>query len=331
LNILVTGGLGFIGSNFILNSINDYDKITNIDSMSYGSNIENLRAIEGNKRYTFVKGDIADKEKTLRYTKEVNAIINFAAETHVDRSIADPAPFVHSNILGTYTLLEAARLNDVEKFVQVSTDEVYGSAEMDERPFKEDDRLNPSNPYSATKAAAEFLVLAYHKTYGIRTIVTRCTNNFGPFQYPEKLIPKTIIRAVKGLKIPVYSKGEQVRSWIYVLDHVNALKLVLNKGRSGEVYNITAWNEKRNRDVVSRILSLLGFADDIIEYVEDRPGHDFRYSVDPSKIQNELSWAPKYKFEEALRETVEWYLKNRDWWEPLVDERTLHPTPWKLR
>jgi len=331
LNILVTGGLGFIGSNFILNSINDYDKITNIDNMSYGSNIENLRSIEGNKRYTFVKGDIADKEKTLECTKEVDAVINFAAETHVDRSIADPAPFVHSNVLGTYTLLEAARLNDVEKFVQVSTDEVYGSAEMDESPFKEDDRLNPSNPYSATKAAAEFLVLAYHKTYGIKTIVTRCTNNFGPFQYPEKLIPKTIIRAVKGLKVPVYGKGEQVRSWMYVLDHVNALKLVLNKGRSGEVYNITAWNEKRNRDVVSSILSLLGLADDIIEYVEDRPGHDFRYSVDSSKIQNELSWVPKYKFEEALRETVEWYLKNRDWWEPLVDERTLHPTPWKLR
>ncbi len=332
MKLLVTGGMGFIGSNFIRYSINNsrYEKIINIDNLSYGSNLTNLKELEKNDRYNFIKGSIADFSLVNKYAQEVNTIVNFAAESHVDRSIANPDPFIESNIVGTYKLLEAARINDVDGFLQVSTDEIYGEAES-EKSFKETDLLGPSNPYSATKAAAEHLVSAYQKTYGLKCIITRCTNNFGPYQFPEKLIPKTIIRALKGLKVPLYAGGSQIRSWIYVLDHVEALNLILSKGRAGEIYNVTAWNEMTNRDVVTKVLTMMGKSTDIIENVEDRPGHDKRYSVDASKIQEQLGWKPRYRFEEALQETVNWYIKNQWWWEPLADERTLHPTPWKLK
>jgi dTDP-glucose 4,6-dehydratase len=328
--LLVTGGLGFIGSNFIRNSIRRYDKIFNVDNLSYGSNPANLEGLGNQGTYTFVKGDIAKKEPAGRLAEDVDAIVNFAAESHVDRSIANPAPFVRSNVTGTYRLLEAARKNDVGAFLHISTDEVYGTAEAG-KSYTETDALKPSNPYSATKASAEHLVQAYYRTYGLNCIITRCTNNFGPYQFPEKLIPKTIIRALKGLKVPLYGNGEQVRSWIHVFDHVEALNLALAKGKAGEVYNVTAWNEKTNAEVVGNVLSALGKGGELIEQVEDRPGHDVRYSVDASKIQKELGWRPKYQFPQAIRDTVDWYVANREWWEPLADARTLHAAPWKLK
>lgn len=332
MRLLVTGGLGFIGSNFIRHAINNnaYEKIINIDNLSFGSNLANLKDLEKDKRYDFVKGNIADFSLVNQHANEVNAIVNFAAESHVDRSIANPEPFVESNVVGTYKLLEAARINDVDVFLQVSTDEIYGEAEYD-KSFKEIDLLRPSNPYSATKASAEHLVSAYQRTYGLKCIITRCTNNFGPYQFPEKLIPKTIIRTLKGVKVPLYAGGAQIRSWIYVIDHVEALDLVLAKGKMGEIYNITAWNEMTNREIVTKVLHIMGKGEDMIETVEDRPGHDKRYSIDASKIEKQLGWKPRHSFDEALQETVNWYIKNQWWWEPLADEKALHPTPWKLR
>ena len=330
MKILVTGGLGFIGSNFIRYIINNdkYDKIINIDKLSYGSNPSNLKDITDDK-YSLIIGDIADSELVSRYMKDINVIINFAAESHVDRSIANPDPFINSNIIGCYKLLEEARKNNIKLFMHISTDEVYGDA-YDRDAFKEEDRLNPSSPYSASKAAAEHLVSSYARTYGLKTMIVRCTNNFGPYQFPEKLIPKTIIRALKGLKIPLYAGGYQRRSWIYVLDFCNAIDFLLDKGKINEVYNVTAYNELTNRDVVMKILSMLNKDDSMIEEVEDRPGHDKRYAVDASKI-SALGWKPRYKFDEALEETVNWYIKNRWWWEPLINEQVLHPTPWKLK
>ena len=246
MRLLITGGMGFIGSNFIRNSIRLYDKMVNVDNLSYGSNPSNLEDLNGDGAYVFVWDNIAEKEVVDRWTREIDAIVNFAAESHVDRSVADPGPFVRSNVLGTYKLLEAARRNDVGTFLYISTDEAYGTAEAGES-FVETDALSPSNPSSATKTSAEHLVQTYHKTYGLKCIVTKCANNFWPYQYPEKLIPKTIIRASKGLKVPLYGNGEQVRSWIHVLDHVEALNLVLKKERAGEVYNVTSWNEKNEQ------------------------------------------------------------------------------------
>ena len=245
-----------------------------------------------------------------------------------DRSIANPRPFIETNVLGTYTILEAARKMD-KMFIHVSTDEIYGDAE-NQKPFTESDILKPSNPYSATKASADMLVEAYHRTYGIKCITTRCTNNFGQYQFPEKLIPKTIIRASRDLKIPLYDGGYQIRSWIYVLDHVQAIESLLTKGKSGEVYNITAWNEITNKTIVEKILKLMQKPLDLIEKVDDRPGHDKRYSIDASKIQKATGWKPKYEFDQALQETVEWYQNNPQWWESLADEKTLHPQPWTL-
>jgi dTDP-glucose 4,6-dehydratase len=255
--------------------------------------------------------------------------VNIAAETHVDRSIASPEEFLRSNTIGVFNLLEAIRkINREARFIQVSTDEVYG--DILEGSFKESDRLMPSNPYSASKAAADMFCLAYHRTYDLDIIVTRCTNNFGPYQFPEKLIPKTIIRASLNLKVPVYGSGRNVRDWIYVLDHCNALMKVLFHGKSGEMYNISARNELQNIEVVKKILEIMGKPEDLIEFVDDRPGHDMRYSLDSSKIRSELRWAPKYSFEEALGRTVDWYLNNEEWWRPLATEKMLHPTPWKL-
>jgi len=330
MKVLVCGGAGFIGSAFIRNYLknNPNDSITNIDNLTIGSNLKNLDDIKDNSNYNFEKQDIKNQEKINELAKNVDAIVNFAAESHVDRSIANPLPFIETNILGTYSILEAARKND-KLFIHVSTDEIYGDA-IGADSYDENANLKPSNPYSATKASADHLVFAYTRTYGIKAITTRCTNNFGPYQFPEKLIPKTIIRAIKDLKIPLYGDGMQIRSWIYVLDHVQAIENLISNGKSGEVYNITAWNEITNKTIVEKILNILGKPSNLIEYVGDRPGHDRRYSIDASKIQKQTGWKPKYDFEQALKETVEWYTKNQKWWEPLVDEKTIHPQPWTL-
>jgi len=330
MNLLVCGGAGFIGSNFIRNYLKNHpdDIITNLDNLTIGSNIKNLDGVKTNPNYKFIKEDIKNQQKINEISKDVDVIVNFAAESHVDRSIANPKPFIETNIVGTYSLLESARKND-KLFIHVSTDEIYGDAENKDS-FSENDTLNPSNPYSATKAAADHLVAAYHKTYGLKCITTRCTNNFGPYQYPEKLIPKTIIRAQKDLKVPLYGDGLQIRSWIYVLDHVEAIESLITKGKSGQVYNITAWNEISNKNLVEKILELLSKPNNLIEYVGDRPGHDKRYSIDATKIQKETGWKPKYEFEDALKQTIQWYVDNKSWWESLIDEKTLHPQPWTL-
>jgi len=330
MKILVCGGAGFIGSAFIRNHLknNPSDSITNIDNLTIGSNPKNLDDVKDNSNYNFEKQDIKNQDKINEFAKNSDVIVNFAAESHVDRSIANPLPFIETNILGTYSILEAARKND-KLFIHVSTDEIYGDATGADS-FDENANLKPSNPYSATKASADHLVFAYTRTYGIKAITTRCTNNFGPYQFPEKLIPKTIIRAIKDLKIPLYGDGMQIRSWIYVLDHVQAIEHLITKGKTGEVYNITAWNEITNKTIVKKILNILGKPSDLIEYVGDRPGHDRRYSIDASKIQKETGWKPKYEFDHALKETVDWYTKNQQWWEPLVDEKTIHPQPWTL-
>jgi len=330
MKVLVCGGAGFIGSAFIRNYLknNPNNSITNIDNLTIGSNLKNLDDVKNNPNYTFEKEDIKNQDKINEFAKNSDVIVNFAAESHVDRSIANPLPFIETNILGTYSILEAARKND-KLFIHVSTDEIYGDA-TGTNSFDEDANLKPSNPYSATKASADHLVFAYTRTYGIKAITTRCTNNFGPYQFPEKLIPKTIIRAIKDLKIPLYGDGMQIRSWIYVLDHVQAIENLISNGKTGEVYNITAWNEITNKTIVEKILNLLGKPTNLIEYVGDRPGHDRRYSIDASKIQKQTGWKPKYEFEQALKETVDWYINNQQWWEPLVDEKTIHPQPWTL-
>ncbi len=330
MKILVCGGAGFIGSTFIKNYLknNPNHTITNLDNLTIGSNLKNLKSIENNPNYSFVKNDIKNEKIIEEISKDKDIIINFAAESHVDRSIANPKPFIETNILGTYSLLEAVRKYD-KLFIHVSTDEVYGDAQGNES-FTEERNLNPSNPYSATKASADLLVSAYERTYGIKAITTRCTNNFGPYQFPEKLVPKTIIRLIKNLKVPLYGDGSQIRSWIYVSDHVSGIESIILKGKFGQVYNITAYEEITNKTIVEKILKNLGKSNDMIEYVGDRPGHDKRYSIDCSKIENDLKWKPKYKFDDALKETVRWYVENQSWWESLVNNETLHSQPWTI-
>ena len=325
MKILVTGGLGFIGGNFVRNMANKADIVV-VDALKYGSNENNLKDSD----YKFVKGDICDYDLMAKLVKEADGIVNFAAETHVDRSISNPYTFIESNVIGAYTILEAMRkVNPEAKLVHISTDEVYG--DIEKGSFKEKDRLKPSSPYSASKASADMLVLAYVRTYGLKAMITRCTNNYGPYQFPEKFIPKAIIRASMNMKIPVYGTGKNVRDWIYVKDHCEAISLVLGKGEKGEIYNISSGEEKTNFEVVREILRIMDKnEDDLIEFVEDRPGHDIRYSLDSSKIR-ELGGVPKHRFKEGLKETVEGYLSNEWWWKPLVDEKTLHPTPWKLK
>ena len=330
MKFLVCGGMGFIGSTFIRNhqKKNPNDQIINIDSLTTGSNIKNLEELD-KTHYQFIQDDIKNFETIEKFASDVDIIVNFAAETHVDRSISNPKQFLETNILGTHSLLESAKKYE-KLFIHISTDELYGDAENQES-FTEKSILKPSNPYSATKAAADHLVGAFAKTYGTKCIITRCTNNFGPYQFPEKLIPKTIIRAQKDLKVPLYGDGNQIRSWIYALDHVEAIESLIKNGQHGQTYNITAWNEISNKIIVEKILSLMGKTNQLIEYVGDRPGHDKRYSIDASKIQNELGWKPQFDFDHALKETVSWYLENNEWWEPLADEKTLHPQPWTLK
>lgn len=329
--ILVTGGMGFIGSNFIryLFSTRDkFKKVINLDKLSLGSNEDNLKNLEDSERYVSYKDSITNRGVLSNIIPKVDAMVNFAAETHVDRSISDPEPFLESNTRGVFSILESIRENNENtRFVQVSTDEVYG--DIMEGSFTEESKLEPSNPYSATKAAADMLVLSYCRTYGIDASITRCTNNFGPYQFPEKLIPKTIIRGINDLKIPVYGTGENIRDWLYVRDHCSAIEKVLDSGEKGEIYNISSGYEIQNIELVEEILDRIGKDESLIEFVEDRPGHDYRYSLDSTKLREGLSWKPKHSFEEALQETIDWYLENKSWWEPLADEEILSPRPWE--
>lgn len=332
MKLLITGGLGFIGSNFIRQTLSNHPnhEIINIDKIGIGANPENLNNLDNRVGYHFIQGDISNIKSVYGAISEADAVINFAAETHVDRSIADPNPFMQSNFIGTFNLLEAERkLNRSIRHIQISTDEIYG--DINQGSFKEEDRLNPSNPYSASKAAADMLCQAYHRTYELDTIITRCTNNFGPHQFPEKLIPKTIIRAKKNLAIPIYGTGENIRDWIYVKDHCEAIDLTLRKGKPGAIYNISSGNEFSVKKIVEKILDALDKPRALITHVEDRPGHDIRYSLDSSKIRNELGWEPKHSFDSALQKTVEWYLNNESWWKPIANDQILHPTPWKLK
>jgi dTDP-glucose 4,6-dehydratase len=330
MRFLVTGGLGFIGSNFVRHVLSTRKdaKVVNLDNMSVGSNPANLKDIKKGRRYRFVKGDIIDPKLTFKLVKDADVVVNFAAETHVDRSISNPEPFFRSNTFGALNLLEQVRRSEGARFVQISTDEVYGA--IAKGSFKESDPMSPSSPYSASKAAADTLVLAHGRTYGMDAIVTRCTNNFGPYQHPEKFIPKAIIRAQLNLPIPIYGTGRNVRDWIHVLDNCEAVGMLIKKGKRGEAYNISAGNELENRDVAKRILKSMGKSEDLIKFVKDRPGHDFRYSLDSAKTRK-LGWKPRHSFRAALEQTVNWYTQNKWWWKPMATKRMLHPTPWELR
>jgi dTDP-glucose 4,6-dehydratase len=332
LRLLVTGGMGFIGSNFIRYVVSAGEPVTvlNLDKLGYGSNLSNLKDFENSEAYKFVEGNITDTGLVARLCKDVDAVVNFAAETHVDRSISTPNAFFENNTTGVLSLLEACRRADTT-FAQISTDEVYGSAQPD-LASKETDKLDPTSPYSASKAAADMLVQAYNRTYGLRTHVTRCTNNFGPYQFPEKFIPKTIIAAFLGRRVPLYGSGRQIRDWIHVNDHCEAIYTILHEGEAGAIYNISAGNQIENLQVVSSILKLLGRGQSLIQHVEDRPGHDFRYALDSGFIRTQLGWKPKHTFQSALRDTVDWYVKNESWWKPLVaDPKILSSAPWKER
>jgi dTDP-glucose 4,6-dehydratase len=312
--ILVTGGAGFIGANFVrymLNSYLDYE-IINLDALTYCGNLENLSGIEDNPNYNFIKGNINDKKLIHEIVSDVDYIINFAAESHVDRSIENPEIFIKSNILGTQVLLDAAKGYGVKKFLQISTDEVYGSLGEDGY-FKEDTLLAANSPYSASKAGADLMVRAYHETFGLPMNITRCSNNYGPYQFPEKLIPLIISNALEDKELPVYGDGLNVRDWLHVYDHCTAIDLVLHKGNLGEVYNIGGNNEKTNIEIVKLIIKNLDKPESLIKYVKDRLGHDRRYAIDSSKIQTELGWMPKYTFETGISETIQWYLDNLDW------------------
>lgn len=320
-NILVTGGAGFIGSNFINHILDERDdyNIVNLDKLTYAGNLENLKSSEGKKNYHFIKGDITNPG-IVSYVFEkfdIKYVINFAAESHVDRSILGSGIFYTTNVIGTNVLLETSRRFGVEKFLQVSTDEVYGSLGSDGL-FTERTPLSANSPYSSSKAGADMMVQAFYHTYGMPVVITRCSNNYGPFQFPEKLIPLMIINALGGKKLPVYGDGLNVRDWIYVIDHNKAIDLVFEKGRDGQVYNIGASNEMPNIEIVKLILKHLGKSEDLIEFVKDRPGHDRRYAIDSSKIQSELDWRPEYSFEDAIGHTIEWYLNNRNWWERII-------------
>ncbi|WP_371504466.1 dTDP-glucose 4,6-dehydratase [Nitrosopumilus adriaticus] len=327
MKLLVTGGLGFIGSNFILHVLkNNPDfEITNLDACKYGSNEMNLSEIENLQNYRFVNGNISDKSIMNKLIIENDVIINFAAESFVDRSISQAQPFLDSNITGVFTILEILK-ETKKKLIHISTDEVFGSLENE--TANEKFRFNPSSPYSATKASSELLINSYSLTYGCDCIITRCTNNYGPRQFPEKLIPKVIYLATQNKKIPVYGNGKNIRDWIFVEDHCNAILKVLENGKSNESYNISSDSEIDNITIVKTILEMMGKNSDLIEFVEDRPGHDFRYSLDSSKIMKEIGWKNKTSFEEGIKQTIQWYENNSKWWEK-ISHFTFENTPWK--
>lgn len=316
MKLLITGGAGFIGSNFVLYMLQQHPEyeIVNVDALTYAGNLENLKAIEQNPKHTFVKADICDAAKMDELIGQgVDIVVNFAAESHVDRSILEPDVFVKTNVLGTQVLLDAAKKHNVTKFVQVSTDEVYGTL-GETGLFTEQTPLTPNSPYSASKAGGDLLVRAYHETFGLPVNITRCSNNYGPYQFPEKLIPLIISKALNDQPLPVYGDGLNIRDWLYVEDHCSAIDLVIHEGVNGEVYNIGGNNERTNLHIIRTILEQLGKPESLITYVQDRPGHDRRYGIDPAKITNELGWKPKHNFETGIRETIAWYLDNKEWW-----------------
>lgn len=324
MRILITGGAGFIGSNFIrymLDKHSNYELI-NLDALTYSGNLENLKDIENNPNYSFLKGNILDTELVRKVSEDVDYIINFAAETHVDRSITNPSIFVKSNVQGTQNLLEAGKENEIEKFVQISTDEVYGSLSAEDY-FKETTPLSPNSPYSASKAGSDLMVRAYNETFDLPMNITRCSNNYGPYQFPEKLIPLMINNALNDKLLPIYGDGKNIRDWLHVYDHCTAIDLVLHKGKSGEIYNIGSNNEKMNIEIVKLILDYLNKDESLISFVKDRLGHDRQYAIDSGKIQDELGWKVKYKFEEGIKETIQWYLDNQKWLNNIVTEEYL--------
>ncbi|MCU0364659.1 MAG: dTDP-glucose 4,6-dehydratase [Ignavibacteriaceae bacterium] len=319
--ILVTGGAGFIGSNFINYILSNRKDIfiVNLDKLTYAGNLQNLKDVEQNPNYTFVKGDIVNDELVsyLFQKYEITHVINFAAESHVDRSILGSEIFFRTNVLGTNVLLENAKRFGVEKFIQISTDEVYGSLGP-EGQFEETTPLQPNSPYAASKAAADMMALAFHHTYQVPVVITRCSNNYGPYQFPEKLIPLMIINSLNNKKLPVYGDGMNVRDWIYVIDHNKAVELVLDKGKVGEVYNVGANTEKPNIEIVKLLLKHTGKTEELIEYVKDRPGHDRRYAIDSTKIKNELGWVAHHSFESAIQDTIKWYIDHQKWWKEII-------------
>lgn len=321
MKLLVTGGAGFIGSNFVRYMVERYPHyhIVNLDKLTYAGNLANLREMEGKSNYSFVKGDIADSTliNKLFAKEQIDYILNFAAESHVDRSITEPDIFIKTNVMGTQVLLDAAKKFNVKKYLQVSTDEVYGTL-GDTGYFTEETPLAPNSPYSASKAGADLLVRAYHETYGLPINITRCSNNYGPYHFPEKLIPLMIINALHDKPLPVYGDGLNIRDWLHVEDHCQAIDLVLHKGEPGEVYNVGGNNERTNMDVVKIILSELGKPESLIKFVDDRLGHDRRYAIDATKLKTQLGWIPKYKFEDGIKQTIQWYLDHKDWWENII-------------
>ena len=327
MNILVTGGAGFIGSNFVHYMLEKYpeDKIINLDLLTYAGNIHNLDDVIDHPNHTFVKGNINNTELVsyLVEKHEITHIINFAAESHVDRSIINPQIFIETNVLGTTNLLNIAKEYDITKFVQVSTDEIYGSL-GDTGYFTEETPLDPNSPYSASKASADLIALSYYETFGMDISITSCSNNYGPYQFPEKLIPLMITNAMNNKELPIYGDGLNVRDWLHVKDHCQAIDLVLRKGRAGEVYNIGGHNERTNNQIVHLIVDYLNVPKELIKYVEDRLGHDRRYAIDPTKIENELGWKPEYTFDTGIVETIEWYKNNASWWKPLKEKSNLN-------
>ena len=324
MKIIVTGGAGFIGSNFVIHMVKKYPEheIVNLDLLTYAGNLENLTEVEKAPNYKFIRGDIADRKFVfdLFEQEKPDIIVNFAAESHVDRSITDPESFVRTNVMGTTTLLDACKEYGIKRFHQVSTDDVYGDLPLD-RPdlfFTEETPLHTSSPYSSSKASADLFVMAYHRTFGIPVTISRCSNNYGPYQFPEKLIPLIISRALADEELPVYGTGENVRDWLHVSDHCVAIDLILEKGRVGEVYNIGGHNERTNLEVVKTILKALDKPESLIRFVKDRPGHDRRYAIDPTKMETELGWKPQYVFDTGMKQTIQWYLDNKEWWETII-------------
>ena len=325
MKIIVTGGAGFIGGNFVHYMINKYSdyQIICLDKLTYAGNLETLEPVMNNKNFKFIKGDITDRPfiYSLFETERPDVIVNFAAESHVDRSIEDPEIFLKTNILGTNVLLDACKKYGIKRYHQVSTDEVYGDLPLD-RPdlfFTENTPIHTSSPYSASKASADLLVQAYYRTFKIPVTISRCSNNYGPYHFPEKLIPLMIANALNDKQLPVYGKGENVRDWLYVEDHCRAIDMIIHNGRVGEVYNIGGHNERTNLEVVKTIIRELGKSEDLIKYVTDRPGHDMRYAIDPTKIKNELGWEPLTLFDEGIKKTIKWYLDNKEWWTNIIN------------
>ncbi|MDP2749630.1 MAG: dTDP-glucose 4,6-dehydratase [Nanoarchaeota archaeon] len=324
MKILVTGGCGFIGSNFILSMLEKHQdyKIVNLDKLTYAGNLENLNSIRKNQRYKFVKGDICDKKTVNKLVKDADVIVHFAAESHVDRSILHAEDFVKTNVLGTFVILDAALRNGKKRVHHISTDEVFGSL-GNYGKFSEKTPYDPKSPYSSSKASSDHLARAYHHTHGLPVTISNCSNNYGPYQFPEKLIPLFVTNLIDGKKVPVYGKGNNVRDWIHVYDHNEAVDLILNEGKIGETYCIGGNSEMSNMQITKTILKEMNFNEDMIEYVEDRKGHDFRYAIDFSKIKKELGWRPKHSFNRGIKETIQWYKENERWWRPLK-KKTIH-------